>query len=625
MELKKLLGFLGIAAVMAACSQENVDDTPATTGQLTIHTSLTATSRVGMSEQGETTNPGLKTVWQAGDKLQVDYDGSTQSAAFTIGTISSDEHYADFTGNLTPAPTQKTTVWAVALVQGVTVSNHVATANLTSQTGKIDDLGKYDVLTGTGEYDPANASSMSISMKHQVAFVRGTIVLPFTPTASTYALKLKADGGLVASANISLKNGSVNYPNTIEEISISAAKVDGNKLIFYAAVFPGTLQNLRADVTGPSGEAYTDLLITENFTVEAGKLYTVTRNNEKLEDVSLWTDNKAWSKTYDVANYKIASIERIPAEGSDWLTVTSDGSKVTVSATANTTGAPRQAKLVFGNGSQQTTIDLTQIEESDFAGTWNMTAYKVFYTTGSTTMSNYDSKWGAAGTTPGDGRTDMKVVDGVDYKNKTQLTLTNATGKTVTAYECKTYTSQTATNNISIQGLFENLKTEALSKVNYSDKSATVSIFFDTHGSTKIQRLYTGQYAGQYAGLMPELSTGINSGWSFQYATIGGYQHAWYVGEVSVTGHTTTVRWDANTSGMQKLKISSSTPTLYICGLQVMRYYTSTYSYLYMIRQKAGGYSASNFGAYAITYQGDIVMKRTASGYKDIEIGGGNN
>ena len=49
-----------------------------------------------------------------------------------------------------------------------------------------------------------------------------------------------------------------------------------------------------------------------------------------------------------------------------------------------------------------------------------------------------------------------------------------------------------------------------------------MGIFIDTHTSTKAQRLYTGQYAGEYAALMPELSTKINGGWSFQYATIGG-------------------------------------------------------------------------------------------------------
>ena len=133
-----------------------------------------------------------------------------------------------------------------------------------------------------------------------------------------------------------------------------------------------------------------------------GKLYTVTRNNETLSDVSLWTSDAAWTKTYDAPGYKITTIERIPAEGSDWLSVTSDGTKVTVSATANTTGAPRQAKLVFGNGSQKTTIDLTQIDESDFAGAWDMTAFKVFTTMGSTTTNNYDPKWGAVGSQPSD-------------------------------------------------------------------------------------------------------------------------------------------------------------------------------------------------------------------------------
>ena len=456
-----------------------------------------------------------------------------------------------------------------------------------------------------------------------MGFIRGTIILPFTPTTETYAVKLKADG-LATGVWFSLKDGSESNQST-GDINISAAKVDGNKLTFYAAVLPQTLKNMRADIVGPSAEAYNDLFITDNFQVEAGKLYTVTRSNEKLADVSLWTDNKAWSKTYDVAKYKITTIERIPAEGSDWLSVTSNGTQVVVSATANTTGAPRQAKLIFGNGSQKTTIDLTQIEETDFAGVWDMTAFKTFYTKGSASTTNYDSKWSAAGTTPSDSRTDLKIVDGVNYNNKTELNLVNKTGKTVTAYESLSPNSQKATNNVSITGLFENLKTEALTKVDHSAKQATVGIFIDTHTSTKAQRLYTGQYAGEYAALMPELSTKINGGWSFQYATIGGVQYTWYTGTVSVVGHTTTVRWNANTSKMSMLRTSNYAPKLYICGLQVMRYYNNSISSTSMIRQKPGGYSASNFAAYAVTYQGDIVIKRTASGYKDVEIGGGNN
>lgn len=625
MELKKIFGGIALAALVAACSSDDIapmtPDTPQT-GKLTIRTTLPST-RVGLSEQGEATNPGLKVQWKADDKLAVNCYQQNSVSTFTAGTISSDGHNAEFTGTLASVPTEKTTLFAVNQIAAAPIADATAKLDLTTQTGKIEDLGNYDLLSAKGEYVPTNNGKIDLSMKHNVGFIRGTIILPFTPTTETYAVKLKADG-LATGVWFSLKDGSESNQST-GDINISAAKVDGNKLTFYAAVLPQTLKNMRADIVGPSAEAYNDLFITDNFQVEAGKLYTVTRSNEKLADVSLWTDNKAWSKTYDVAKYKITTIERIPAEGSDWLSVTSDGTQVVVSATANTTGAPRQAKLIFGNGSQKTTIDLTQIEETDFAGVWDMTAFKTFYTKGSASTTNYDSKWSAAGTTPSDNRTDLKIVDGVNYNNKTELNLVNKTGKTVTAYESLNQNSQKATNNVSITGLFENLKTEALTKVDHSAKQATVGIFIDTHTSTKAQRLYTGQYAGEYAALMPELSTKINGGWSFQYATIGGVQYTWYVGTVSVVGHTTTVRWNANTSGMHKLKTSTSAPKLYICGLQVMRYYNNSISSTSMIRQKPGGYSASNFAAYAVTYQGDIVIKRTASGYKDVEIGGGNN
>lgn len=626
MELKRLFFGAAIAALMAGCSSA-VDDpnvTPGTgNGKLTISAGIdgAASTRLSFTEQGE--QPSIKVAWQNTDQLLVDYAANPEEmTAFAIGKISADGHDAEFTGSFTTPPAQKTTVGVAVKSPAMEVNGALVKVDLSEQAGTIDELSKYDLVTGSCEYDPAASGAMQVRLHHKMTFIKGTVVLPFTPTASAYALTLKADN-MVNKYFYTCADGST---SDIQEgaIKLTSARVDGNKLTFYAALTAGTKRNLRADVVSPTGQAYNDLLIANEVNLEAGKLYTVTRNNETLSDVSLWTSDAAWTKTYDAPGYKITTIERIPAEGSDWLSVTSDGTKVTVSATANTTGAPRQAKLVFGNGSQKTTIDLTQIDESDFAGAWDMTAFKVFTTMGSTTTNNYDPKWGAVGSQPSDGRTDLKIVNGVDYKNHQQLTLSNATGKTVTAYECLGGTQLKATNNISMTGLFENMKTEALSRVDHAAKSATVGIFIDTHTSTKAQRLYTGQYAGQYVALMPELSTKINSGWSFQYATIGGGQYTWYIGKVSVVGHTTTVRWEANTSGMQKLWTSGSKPSLYICGLQVMRYYNNTISSTSLIRQKAGGYSSSNFGAYAVTYQGDIQMRRTADGYKDIVIGGQN-
>ena len=317
MELKKIFGGIALAALVAACSSDDIapmtPDTPQT-GKLTIRTSLPST-RVGLSEQGEATNPGLKVQWKADDKLAVNCYQQNSVSTFTAGTISSDGHNAEFTGTLASTPTEKTTLFAVNQIAAAPIADATAKLDLTTQTGKIEDLGNYDLLSAKGEYVPTNNGKIDLSMKHNVGFIRGTIILPFTPTTETYAVKLKADG-LATGVWFSLKDGSESNQST-GDINISAAKVDGNKLTFYAAVLPQTLKNMRADIVGPSAEAYNDLFITDNFQVEAGKLYTVTRSNEKLADVSLWTDNKAWSKTNDVAKYKITTIERIPAEGSD--------------------------------------------------------------------------------------------------------------------------------------------------------------------------------------------------------------------------------------------------------------------------------------------------------------------
>ena len=147
--------------------------------------------------------------------------------------------------------------------------------------------------------------------------------------------------------------------------------------------------------------------------------------------------------------------------------------------------------------------------------------------------------------------------------------------------------------------------------------------FIDTNQSdSKNQRLYTGTYAGQYANLMPELYNMTHpKRWDFQYSWTGGSGYWWYRGDVTVMGHTTKVSWYANSAkGFQNLNNK-----LRVMGLQVMRYTGPIPSANYFIREPESlGSPQSNWGAYAITYQGDIVMKRTADGYREITIGGEN-
>ena len=220
----------------------------------------------------------------------------------------------------------------------------------------------------------------------------------------------------------------------------------------------------------------------------------------------------------------------------------------------------------------------------------------------------------------------MTVHEGVDYGNNAEIYVEQATGTTATAYEGLTQKKQTATNNLRLNGIYENMRTEALAKIDYTEMAATMSIFFDVRSTTTLQRLYTGPFAGQYVALMPELyqsSTDVISSWNsgsfkLHFATIGGDQMFWYTGKIAVVGHTTTVRWEAHSGALQTL----STSTAYkVVGLQVDRYFANVPNATNLIRQ-ADNTTAN--AAYARVYQGDIVMRRTANGYQEI-IGGGNN
>ena len=564
----------------------------------------------------------LKVAWESSDALFAVVAGSANTGNFTVSQIQSDVHRANFTGAFGTAPTQSSEVNACVKTASSTVSGTNMTFDWSVQTGVATDLGKYDILTGNGSYEPSGTSPIHMHFNHYMSFLKATVTLPVAVAAHTATVTLKGTGlptSVVWSGNTNtfadLKTGN---------ITLTAAPVSGTEVTVYAALYPGTVRELCADVI-VGGTTYSNLLVTHSATLEAGKLYTVSRNASSIEDMTLWIPDAAWSKVIDCKNYKIADVMREPEEGSDWLNVSSDGARVTISATANTTGAPRQATLSFTNGSSTTKVDITQMEDKDFAGTWDMTAFKAFYTTGDATITGvgtgiHDNTWSAIGTTPGDGAADNIVKEGVDYGNKQEMEIAyQSGGSSITGI----YQAGTHRQNLSMRGLYENLRTKGSAEVDYSRKSANVYFFIDTNQSnSKNQRLYTGTYAGQYANLMPEFyNTTTSTHWDFQYAWTGGSGYWWYRGDVTVVGHTTKVSWYANrVNGYQNLS-----GNLRVVGLQVMRYTGTVPSANYIIREPENlGSPKANWGAYAITYQGDIVMKRTADGYKEITIGGDN-
>lgn len=611
---------LTILPLLAACSSDDAaqSQSGADENQVTINATITDAqgTRVSFSSLSSEAD-GIKTSWQNSDALMVYASSGSANGKVHPSVIRGEDHIATFKGKITPTLSEACTLNAYVRNDSAQVDGDNVIFKWGEQSGVMKNLGKYDIITGQGAFTSLS-TPVSMDFAHNMAFFKVVIALPESFTATTADVTLKADN-LYNAITWNTRTGSFGEGSD-GQIHISSATVTDDNLTFYVAMFPGTITNLRADVN-IDGTTYTDLLITEETTLQAGKLSTINRSNVKLDNVTQWITDDAWTYTYDVANYNIASVTKYPEEGSDWLNVTSDNKTVTVSATANTTGAPRQCKLTFSNGSQETVVDITQIETTDFAGDWDMTSFKVFNSTGSTKLSTYDPDWKYTSTTPPTDANEMKIYDGYDYGNKQQIHIENHTGTTATAYEGLGSGGLTATNNLLMTGLYENLKVEMLSVVNHSARGAWMSIFIDTNTSTtKAQRIYTGNYAGQYMALMPELRKTNLGAWGFNYATIGGAQRFWWCCKISVVGHTTTIKWLANSKdGRNKLKTSTSTPTLEVWGLQVLRYKSSTIDYLNLIRQ---GETTSTNAAYAITYQGDMVMTRTADGYKEIEIGG---
>lgn len=345
-----------------------------------------------------------------------------------------------------------------------------------------------------------------------------------------------------------------------------------------------------------------------------------TSTSTRLSDLTVWINDEAWTKEFDAPGFTITSTTLEPSEGSDWLSASTDGQTVTVTATANTTGAPRQAAITISDGTTSATVNVTQIDVKDLAGTWDMTVFKVFTGSGDASTGTYDSQWSYTATTPPTSTSEMKLYDGQDYGNSAEVNISLSEGVTATACDglINKSTAASHTNNLLLKGLYENLTSQAWGSIDYDNQTATVGLFFDFRSSASAQRLYTGTFAGQYAAFFPELRHKTTSAWAFNFATIGGSQMFWYMGKLAVNGHTSTLKWEANSTSRQNL----STSTNYdIWGLQVLRYTSKNMSAATLIRQ---GTTTSTNAAYAKTYQGDMKMTRTAEGYTEITIGGDN-
>jgi len=610
--MKKHLFLTAAALLLAACSADVAKEEPqAGSG------TFTATARLNTGADDDTkleyTSDGAKyesfdIVWSSSDLLYC-YDASTGmflEEAANPAIYSDDQTKADWTFS---SIAKGTTFYAYINDSGsltqTSFARSATTANtfsldLSSQDGTAANVNHYNLLRAKGT---ATGGPIDLNFKHLTSIIKLNLVLPETFSAASAVTVTLSGTGLINNITELNYDGTAATYETGDIVAADIAPAN-NTVTAYLAVWPCKATDIKATVSSGTLTHSFDL---GSKKIKSGYVYTAGYDAEVRNITKTVTDDADADNFYTTAT---------ATSSADWLSF--DDNKV--SWAENTSGAPRQAVLTFSNGS---TYSVTQMEEKDFAGDWTLVTYKLFTaTTGSSDRVTPDTRWGYTSSTPPTSVTYGAVVDGEDYGNATPLTISYKSGKTVSAADGFSNAVASHTNNLLVKGLYENLKVEAWAEVDYEEQEATIGLFIDTSSDNKAQLLTTGIFAGNYATLMPELktkgSTYSNYTWRLYFARIGSSSnYFWYMGSVTVEGDTTTVRWAANDDESRQNLYTSTGYDIW--GLQVFRYTGTAINATNLIRQ---GTSSTSNAAYAVTYQGDIVMTKTGGSTQTIDAGG---
>lgn len=260
------------SGLFVACS--NNGDPTETTPQskiVTISTDVTS-SRVSYQYLS-----GLVPKWESNDQLTV-YRGDLSATASTFATSetkitsTTTSSSASFTGTLNGTGS---TLYAYVKNDNLSVDGtaKTVTENLSSQTGTLDDIKKYNLLTSTTAYN--NESSISMSFGYKMAVLKLALTVPSTATISS--LKLHASSGLYNKVVFDAA-GTLQTTSTAGDISISGASwasgTDNQTTTAYACVYPGQLNDLYVYATDANNKVYSVKIGSK--ALAAGTVYPIT-------------------------------------------------------------------------------------------------------------------------------------------------------------------------------------------------------------------------------------------------------------------------------------------------------------------------------------------------------------
>lgn len=480
---KKIFTIFALAASLLACNKVENEAVAPETGVKTLTITATIgdpTTRLAYSEAAD---GSYKARFDNNDVIWAYFAKADNSVAGPATKLAIDQKSISFDG--------KTACFhqpAVTIPEGATkiiayLANTANTTNFDGGDDIISDISSQANLTAALNnqviYGAVNFSDLtssdpdalaaSIPFSYKTSLIKFSLALPEgTEVDPAAAVSVALTGGKIHN-KLHISGGVLGAKSEEGDLTLGATLANG---VVSASAAVWAEDDLTSNISVTVGEDTYFVEFKPAAAIVAGKVYTVERTIAlSPKPVTMWANDDAAS-----ADFKYSAGEEVT---NDWLSC-KDGK---VSWNANTTGAPRTAKLSFKNGAS---FELSQFNASDFKGSWTL----------------YSKRFNPNGTVSGS--TDSKNAENV--ANKTVVTfgdplqkdaLTDASGKE-------------HTNNIGIKGLYLESVLDACVEIDYESKTVNFGLFFDRRAAQLAAD-------GKYVAYLPECA-GVNTWDSYNFA-----------------------------------------------------------------------------------------------------------
>ena len=492
---KSIISIIIVAAALVGCAKEVAPNAvPENEGQKLVITATLGEPQTRLAYE-ENADKGYTATFAGNERIQLSFVGADNAVLGTkvLGidsySVSDDKRTARFqtTDVVIPEGASKIDAYLDFSASKVTFADGKATSDLSLQTD-VKDAHAHHILFGSTNVsdvktDENGVAVAKIKFGYKTALLRFKLTFPDVKpiVGSNTVIKLSNAGNTIHN-KISLAGCALDETSSFGEIVFYPESVDTTTKTATAVACVWAEDNFKDSKIDVElmEEGYTIDLALRKETLEAGKVYDVTRTLKvKPKKVVIWVNDEA------------GSIDFTKNEGenktADWLSVNGN----TASWSANTTGKPRTAVLEFTNGS---VLSVTQIGVADFKGSWDFVT-KVFAGTGAVTPA-----------------ADPKTFTVTIGEPRVAEPLTDATG-------------DSHTNNIGITGLFGEAVLDGCVEIDYEAMTAKVGLFLDTRDGAGQE--VSGKYVAFFPGLCTMTDTAWGKPWIYTETEQGNPDYSW--------------------------------------------------------------------------------------------------